>query len=283
MPRKQLIEKTILTAAAIALLALSSPQALGSPVDISEVALYSGGSIDLGNGVSIDGPIMAEGDISVGNNSQLNDVYGGSSVDLGQNTTSATVMEYLSNLATMGNTPQHENIGNQDISGDENSTTTLDSGRYKSLSFAKNVTLNLSAGTYTVEKLDIDEDSVVNIDTSAGDVVLDIVGSFSSKRNVSFQKTGDGNFEINIFDGDFLLERDSELDAVVRVYGGTITTGREVQLAGSIWATGDVNIGALSSFTFRATEVPEPGMLVLVGSGGFFFLLKKHAQKRNRV
>lgn len=201
----------------------------------------------------------------------------GSGVSIGGSTDPGYVDVATFELPSIGDEPSHGSAGSQNIWEGNNSTLTLDAGAYKTVGFGRDATLNLSAGEYTMKSFWMDRGGQVNIDTSAGDVVLNVLGSFGTGRETNFTKTGTGQLYINVFDSNMYFDRDVNLDALVKVYGGNFGAGNNLDFDGSIWATGSVTLGNDALLTGQ--PVPEPTTLVLLGLGGSIIILRKRASK----
>ncbi len=274
--------------------------AQATTIGIDQLALWAGGTIGLGSGVSIDAPIASGGNISTGSNVNLTYVYTESNVWLGNNTVvSGDVfangqVQTGSNVVIGGSSSsfadftlpqldflQQSAFGTDNIYGPKNSTTTLTAGEYADWSFDKNTTLNLSAGEYSLKNFWLGKDGVVNIDTSAGDVTLNLVGQFSTSSDVSFITSGSGSLYINIFGSSAWLGRGTSLAAAMTVYGGDFGAGRSAQLTGSFFATGNIWLDRDSQLGFVSyQEIPEPSSLVIFAVSGLCFLVRKNRAAR---
>lgn len=269
-------------------------------VNIDQLGLWAGGTIGFGNNVSVDAPIASGGSISAGNNMSLNSIYteGGGvwtgnnsiingnilangQVQIGNNVLIGGSITSFGNFTLpVLNLLEQTAIGTNDIYGEKNSTTTLSTGSYKDLSFDKEATLNLSAGQYSLRNFWANKSSTVNVDTSAGDVVLNVSGSFSASKDVSFVNSGSGNFYINVFGHDVRLDDSVKLSAVLKVYGGNIGVDNSVQLAGQFYATGNIWLGNNSNLSYISTisivPIPEPASLVIFVIMVFFSFIAKN-------
>lgn len=263
-------------------------------INLDNLSLWAGGTIGLGNYVTIGGSIASGANISAGSGAQLDSIYTQSSVWLGSNssvsgdifanggiqTGSNVIIDGTSNSFSNFILPaldslEHGAIGTDNIYSSKNSTKTLLAGQYRDWNFDRNTTLNLSAGDYTLRDFWMNKDGVVNVDTSAGDVILNVVGQFSTGSEVSFIKTGSGNLYVNVFGHDIWLDDDVSMNAIVKVYGGNIGTDSSVKLSGSFYATGDVWLGSNTQLEYVSSPVniPEPASLLL-SAMSFVFILK---------
>jgi hypothetical protein len=278
----------------ISLIVLAVVAGQGSTIDIDTVGLWAGGTIGLGREVSVNGTAASGGDFSALSGDNLTSIYTEKNVWIDKNSTvsgdiiangkiqvsgvkvGGSVKEFSDFVLPKLDILEKTTFGTKDIYGKNNSTTTLSAGDYKSLGFSNNTTLNLSSGKYNIQSFWMDKDSVVNVNTSVGDVVLNIAGSFSTSKNVSFANTGSGSLQINIFGKDFWLGSGSSLSAVLKVFGGNIGTDNSVLLAGQIYATGNINLGNGSQFEYNpAGAIPEPSTLAFLATAGFYCFIAK--------
>jgi len=263
----------------------------GSSVSIGANANITGGigaetyNINLGNNAVMTGDVLGNKNIWIGNNSTIaGDVRPGSGYNLSTG----------NNVAITGSTQQgsftfdsfdlpaldqlqQSTIGTDNIYGSRYSTTTLLPGEYRNWSFNKNTTLNLLAGEYSLRSFWMNRGGVVNIDTSAGDVTLNVVGRFSTAGSVSFLKSGSGSLFINVFDHDVWLDNDVRLTAILKVYNGDLGVDRNAQLTGRFYATGDIWLGNNTHLEYisSALPVPEPSTLAIFAVMGLLLSCKK--------
>jgi cytoskeletal protein CcmA (bactofilin family) len=269
---------------------------------------WTGRSVSIGTNANITGDIGAAADnISLGNNASImGDVLGNRNIQIGNNSTitgdvrpgSGYHISAGRNVSISGSTQpdsfsfdtfdlsqldqlQQSAIGTENINGTKNSITTLMPDEYRDWSFGKNTTLNLSAGQYSLKNFWMDKSSVVNIDTSAGDVTLNVVGQFSTGNGVSFLKSGSGNVFINVFGHNVWLEDNVKLSAVFKVYGGNFGADKSAQLAGRYYATGNISVGNNSQVQYISTAlpVPEPSTLVIFTVMGLLFGRRRQNKK----
>lgn len=162
---------------------------------------------------------------------------------------------------------------------------TLTPGQHGGLGFGNNATLNLTAGQYDLGEFWMANNGLVNVDTSAGDVYLNFYGDMSTGNNVLFNKTGDGNLFITLFDSDAWLGSNNELDAALRAYNGSFGADPETSLTGTYWATGEIALGRSTSVEYMnyyngggGATVPEPMTLagvLMAASGAGVYLVRR--------
>ncbi|MDD5134838.1 MAG: hypothetical protein PHP01_05455 [Phycisphaerae bacterium] len=276
-------------------------------LNIGQVGLWAGGTIGFGDNVSVAGSIASGGSISAGNNMSLNSIYTESGIWTGNNSIingdilANRQVQIGNNVVISGSVTsfgdftlpvlglmEQTAIGTNDIYGKKNSTTTVSADSYRDFSFDKNTTLNISAGQYNLRNFWVNRSSTVNVDTSAGDVVLNVSGSFGTSKEVSFVNSGPGNLYINVFGHDVWLDDSVKLSAVLKVYGGNIDADNSVQLSGQFFATGDIWLGNNSSLSFvsgtPASSIPEPASLVIFAVMGLCsFIVKNQRPKYTEV
>jgi len=154
-------------------------------------------------------------------------------------------------------------------------------GAYKDLHLSGHTAaLNLSGGVYTFKKANISSGVTVNLDTSLADVVLNVHKGFKTGHGVSFVNSGGGNVVLNVFDDNVWLGHDNAIEADVRVWDGNFGADKGLDLAGTIWAGGSVNIGRGAIIT--APVVPEPGTVVILALGGAMIVIRRKRRQAVR-
>lgn len=243
------------------------------------------GVITIDRNADITGNVLGNHDISIGRTSVVTgDVSPGlgRTLTLGRNVTIGGSTEPASVTAdtfvppSMGDRPDAGEVGTQEIRPGDGATTILDPGVYSDVVLGTSATLGLSGGTYTLQSFWMGGGGTVNIDASAGDVVLNVQGGFSTGNNVQFNKTGQGDLVINVFDYDVGLGDDAVIEAVVRVWGGSFATGKDSALTGWFHATGDVSLASGSLAQPGSAAVPEPAALSVIALGAALALCRRH-------
>jgi hypothetical protein len=263
-------------------------------VAINDVAVWSSGNVNLGTGVTINGITTSGKGVNVNNYSSLDSIYTQGSVWLGYKVnvdgsiTANGQVQKDPSAKISGTTDIHSNfvlppldslqrttIGKDSISTSKDVKKTLLPGDYSNWSFDRNNTISLSTGNYSVSGFWISNDGVVNVDTSKGDVVLNVNGSFSTGTGVTFNKTGNGNFYVNVIGSTMYLNNDVSLTGIVKVSGG-FSTGTSVNMTGQVFATGDIWFGNNSNFTYQnATSIPEPSSMAILVVMSLFFISRR--------
>jgi hypothetical protein len=262
-------------------------------VTMEELAIWSGGSIGTGSDVTIAGPIASAAGINLNKSTNVNSIYTAGSIWLGDKVTvsgeaiankgiqksKSAIISGYSNGSAGFQLPKldyltQNAIGTTSVYVPWKGSTTLKPGDYSSWSLSGKTTINLSAGNYNLSSFWIGSGSVVNVDTSAGDVVLNVAGEFSVSSGVTFVSSGKGALRVNVFKSDAWFDSDSKLTGVVSVFGGGLSTGSSVGLVGSVYATGNVYLGNDSTVTYSAFNIPEPASLVIFATMGMLFAVR---------
>lgn len=194
---------------------------------------------------------------------------------------SVTVPDMGSSSVLDMNAPSHGDHGSRNIWRGNNSVFALDPGAYREVGFGHHATLNLSAGEYTLKTFWMDHDGQVNVDTSGGDVVLNVLNAFSTGHDVHFVKSGVGSLTINAYNSDIWLGNGADLAASICVFGGNFGAGNGMVLEGNVFASGQITLGNGSQITWSggSPAVPEPGTVVLLALGAVG-MLWKHKNRR---
>ncbi|HAU36437.1 MAG TPA: hypothetical protein DCX07_01805 [Phycisphaerales bacterium] len=271
---------------------LAAGRTFSAGTNASLMDIFAGRDVSIGNNSAIGGSVTANRDIWIGNNGSVaGDVTAGigRTPGLGKHTTvggtaggaadaSQTYQGvYVADLAV----PSHGAYGSQSIWGANNSTTTLAAGEYRDLSLGSRATLNLSSGVYTLKSVWMGANGTVNVDTSAGDVTLNVLGSLGTGTKVNFNTTGGGALKINVFDSSIWLGNENVISADVRVYNGSFETGNNAVLTGTYMATANVWLGNNTSLTYSAVQsVPEPAAMTVLAIGGLLMLRRSRAVRQ---
>lgn len=244
------------------------------------------GFITIDRKADITGNILGNSDISIDKNSTVvGDARPGltGTLTLGRKTTVTGSTEPGVVTAdtflppSMGDRPDAGEVGSLEIRPADGTTTILDPGAYSDVVLGASSTLGLSAGTYTVQSFSIGDGGTVNVDTSAGTVVLNVQGDLVAASSVQFATTGMGGLLINVFDNDVGFGDNAVVDAAIRVWGGSFATGANSALTGSYHATDSVSLGDGSSAQSGSLPVPvtEPAALSVIAMGAILALHKR--------
>jgi len=229
------------------------------------------GSIEAGDGLSMERSVRVAGD------ARYNGSYwADSSASISGAVTSGAAPDQWDPL-TLTN-PGVSTSGGSSLWFGRGSTQTLSTGDFGSLSADRDVTLHLGAGEYNFSSLWLGRDSRLVVDTSAGDVTLNVAGSFSTDRGFVVDNTGPGNVLIQA-GGSLALDRDSSIEAQLRSYG-SVSVDRDslidgsLHAAGNIWLDQGVQVTGAGAITGAAEPVPEPASVALFMLGAGLFLTR---------
>ena len=232
----------------------------------------------LGNGsIRIDRDSAVYGDASPGMG------YGvstGHNVTITGSTAAGAVVADTFELPEIGPVPTRDPYGFENIRAHNNSSTVLDPGAYRKVDFGNHATVVLSAGVYDLKDFRIGNDGVLNVDTTAGDVVVNADG-LRSGRDLKVNMIGDGRFSLNAYSPRGVwFGKDSYVEADVHVYGGGFRAGSGVRFQGSVAATADVTFGDNSAVLLAqmAGGVPEPGAAALLAAGAVLIAWRKRSR-----
>ncbi len=234
------------------------------------------GDISLNGSDVITGNVLGNGNIWIGGNSTVNgDVRPGvnHSLSKGSNvtitgSTSPGVFDFDTFTMPQLEPMQKTIAGSQYIYGAPSTAATLLPGSYSAWNFGSGTTVNLSAGQYSLGNFYIDRNGIVNVDTSGGDVILNLTGGLNASNNVSFVKTGQGNLRINVFDSGVWLGDNTSLSAFLTIYNGNFNSGSSIQLTGSLYATGGIWLGNNSQVNYISSQnIPEPATIGILSLG----------------
>ncbi|MEN6386215.1 MAG: hypothetical protein ABFD79_13600 [Phycisphaerales bacterium] len=276
--------------------------AYANEIAINDIAVWSQGSIDLGSGVVINGISASGTAFNANGGSKVNSIYTQGSVWLGSNSVvngsiyaNGSIETYGVNVTGTKNSnwnfslPQldalaNTMVGQTSIYKSKNSTSTLNPGNYSEWNFGQKNQLNLSAGSYSIRSFYMNRSGVVNVDTSAGDVVLNVNGSFSTGNNVVFNKTGNGNFYVNVINSNMSLGNDVSLSGIVHISGGTFNTGTSVNMTGQLFSTGDIWFGNNSQYTYQtAASIPEPATAAIFAIASMLLINRRKATRGTKA
>lgn len=282
---------------------------IGGPGRVVSGQIFSGGnvstegSITVGNGIrasgnvtqpfsisTINGGVVAGGDVNLTGDVVGNVVYGGTFTDGPFTDITGTVSQGGPVAPPVFNTPtlpKPHNIvaGATDITLGSNQDITLAPGAYGILTYDRVNTVTLTAGTYIFD--DIRSDFGLNrlaFDTSNGPIKVLIDGAFQFIDLIQVINgeplfTG-GNpdpadaaeiwFEST---GTFYVEDD--LYGTVYAPNGDIVVGTFADVTGSLIAGKEIRAASSLRVDFVRSSVPEPGAAMLLGLGALGVLRRR--------
>ncbi|MBN2843919.1 MAG: hypothetical protein JXM68_12570 [Sedimentisphaerales bacterium] len=234
----------------------------GTGVQI-EGDLGAGNSIWLADRTLVSGNINTAGGISTGNNvaitGDLN--YSSSYWMPGSSSVSGEISKQSWNAPQIGDI--NISAGNTSLYYASNSNIELASGSYSSLTVSSGSTVYLSSGIYNFSSVWLDRNVNIIADTSAGDVIINSVRSFSTSSNVKLSSIGTGFTSIVSGDSYYLgSNNDIAANLLARNSGSvdsrTVITGA-VYASNSLWLANDVSIAPAV-----APVVPEPATILIL-------------------
>lgn len=227
------------------------------------------GNVTVNNGASIVGHVTHSGTLTLNGSGSVGSESTGPSVVNPESFPGAALPP--ANIFT---------AGGSDITTVGNQTTTLLPGTYGTLDLGASNILNLTAGSYFFDAIDIGNNLDFNIDLTGGNLLLYILGDADFGQGLDvFLTNGDA---FNIF-----IETHGNWEAAGNWYGtvlapfGDITLGQDSIAFGAFYSGDQIDIQQGVSLTFQLsplttpTTVPEPATCFLFGFGLLSFFLKK--------
>ncbi len=263
-------------------------------------SIDSGGSMYIGNGskvgalsanrdlqisryVSVKGNVGANGRVSVNSNSNIHgDVTYGTRYWISpRSTVDGEILRGetdVDNWSVEKRIRPHVEYGSESIYYRAHTDNVLEPGDYRSLSVDRGAVLKLSAGTYNFAKVWLDDEVQIIADTSGGDVLINVAGSFGADNEVKFQSIGDGQINVQALRG-ISLNGGIQADANFISFNN-LSLGNGSEINGQLYANGNMWIGKGTQISGLSVSpnVPEPatlGLLLL----GFVMLFGKHRRR----
>ena len=184
-------------------------------------------------------------------------------------------------LPDMPSAPSAPAYGSSNVYASAESVIDLDPGQYKGLSLERDCELNLTSGEYTFKSFWMDKRGIVNVDTSAGDVIINVHEGFDTGQYVQFNPTGDGKVIINVFGtGGISLDKYNVMRATVQVWEGAFYADEQADFRGTIMAEGKIWIAGQSTLVYAPGTngyfmMPEPATMALLFGGAGVVLTRR--------
>lgn len=295
--------------AALACAAMGA-QAHASIISLKNAAVLSRGEVSFGNSVRVDGNVGAVGSVWIGERdsvsgsvASLGTLETGQRVAIGGNVAAGDYVgvgaeSYVEGVGAYGTDywlgkktvvqgglfkdPSYYDIDLPDApdirttgSGEKwyrgQSVVRLDPGDYGQMGFGNSSTVYLTEGTYNFASLWMGDKVTFVADTNRGNVVINVVGDYSTGARSAIQRDGDGWVTVNTNGSIYLGDRFSG-EASFFSFGGEFSTGSTVDIVGQVYGDKSVWLGNESHVMGRIpVSVPEPLPLVLMLVGGWAF------------
>lgn len=265
----------------------------GNVTAVPSGAPNANGNVSTGKGISVGGDMNAGGDIWVNKNSTIagdaspgigHTISTGSNVSIGGSTTPSNPTPDTVVVPSIPTPSGPMTPGTQGIWVGNNGSMTLAVGDYANVSTGVNVELALAAGTYNLASLWMGSGGLMTIDTTLGDVIINVLNNFGAGSNMEFAILGPGELFINVFEGDMGFGQDLTIDATLLVYEGSFYADDNANITGSI-AAQNISIDQGSSFVYRGSgptpDVPEPLTALAIASslGGIGMYVRKRLKE----
>ena len=249
-------------------------------------------TMDLQSGATVYGSLLGNRDVQVGDNSTIyGDASAGIGYDLvfGANVTVTGSMDPVDKaiaaftLPLMPSRPSTPKFGRNNVRASAENTVNLAPGSYKDLSLEQDCVLNLSSGTYVFKSFWMATRGIVNVDTSGGDVVINVTSGFDTGQYVQFNPSGEGKVIINVYgNGGVWLGLGNVMKANMFVWSGIFGADKNLQFMGTILAKKNISIdeGAALYYSqgaggYQQQAVPEPISLAMLAAGAGMMLLTR--------
>ncbi len=251
----------------------------------SVATIDSGGSVGLGAGAQVGGYVAADGRVDVQGGAHVGgDVSYGTGEWISRGATvGGTVAQRLRTVNAWQTTLPDEPAWSGGGSGawyGRGEDVTLAPGTYGSVSADRDATVRLSAGTYDLGSAWLGKGSEIVADTSGGDVVLNLSGSLSTDRDVTFTKSGGGGLLVRA--DDFIyLGTGTRAEAAFTSFR-RLDVDRDASITGRLEAAGNVWIGretSVSGTSGSGHPIPEPAAIALLAAGAAAMLLRPRRRR----
>lgn len=220
---------------------------LGNNTEISG-SVHTGANLGGGQNVTITGSLYAGAALNLGNKAAVGGTgYYGTDYSLGNKSTVSGGMSLLDPLDAWmaGPLPDLDILASGSIDQwfANNSNVELAPGAYAGLSTGNNAVLDLIAGEYSFDSMWLAQNAALNVDASAGDVVIHVTGNFSTGNNVGITVSGGGSLTF-VVGGSIWLAQNTTAQANFISMGSTIGLGAGAEVQGVLWAAEDISLGA---------------------------------------
>jgi hypothetical protein len=230
--------------------------------------LVAGDSISVRNDGSF-GRVDAAGAIRFGHRTTTGDVHAGGTVRFGNDSISGAILDQTTSHDTWDPTPnlltdpRIEFSGGTNVRLEHGEQIVLAPGLFGDARTGNDVTIRLTAGEYVFTSLDLGHRVDFLADTSAGDVVIRILGDVAANDDITIERDGFGLVTLLAL-GDMTFGPRADLDASIgALAGGNVRLGDDSAVEGSVYAAGDLRLGRRSTVEGRqplpnASRIPTP-------------------------
>ncbi|MEO1130560.1 MAG: hypothetical protein AAFX05_12765, partial [Planctomycetota bacterium] len=209
------------------------------------------------------------------------DVYAGGAVRFGKDSISGAILDETTSHDTWDPMPnlladqRIEFSGGTNVRLEHGEQIVLAPGIFGNARTGNDVTIRLTAGEYVFTSLDLGHRVDLLADTSAGDVVIRILGDVAANDDITIARDGFGLVTLLAL-GDMRFGPRANLDASIgALANGNVRLGDDSAVEGSVYAAGNLRLGRRSTVEGRqplpnASRIPTPsattGMLIAGGA-----------------
>ncbi len=256
-------------------------------------SVYAVDDVIVNSNATINGDVHAGDDFRIGSNSVVHgsvvyadDLYGQSSsavIDgtIGRGTADAPDLTIFDRMVWDAGrlTRPDFSYGSQSVSVGRGDVIVLDPGAYKDLVAASRGEIHLTAGEYDFRKMMLSDASKIIVDTSAGDVIINVQDKLWAGRNVMVIRNGAGEITVRT-KKDIMFGAGADVSANLTAFDD-LSIGANSTLAGSFfYAADNLAIGDGVAVSGGGGAVPEPGTLSLLLVGGGMTMLKRRRKAK---
>lgn len=236
-------------------------------------AVRSGGDIQLQHRAEvIGGNIFAAGKLHMQHGSWTDGVgyYG---TELNAKHAAGAGGGFEQSSSAFGGTPWSiPNIGSSNINVGQDGSWTVDAGSYRNLNANHRSTVNIGAGEHVFRSISLGHDSVLQVDTTLGDVFVFTEKNVSLGQRSRINVVGEGGFYL-VARENVTFGHDTVASGSVFSLDGRVDLQHRATLTGSVEAQERVTLGHDASILFKAfgpsvqAAIPAPGTAALLVPG----------------
>jgi hypothetical protein len=240
---------------------------------LEDFAIYSHGAVSIDQKSDIDAFVAGMGPIQIDKQSTISgDIFSQGSILLGNQVTAGTLYPDLSPGAFPGaGLPSIDlsSAGADAITINDHATLALAPGTYGALTAGHRSQLTLTAGTYYFDSFDFGSQAELTLDTSAGDVRVNVAGGAFFDMKAAIERTAAHGALFTVA-GSVQFDQQVVFDSSL-LAGGAVTIGQKADIAGQLFAHGSISLGQQSHVggvtlgSLGGGLAPEPGTLTALG------------------